>query len=71
MRIASFLGALTLAASVFSVLPVLGLFQHGGQVAVLLTASIASFGLTLWVQHRDGAGYFSKLAALVAFTCLC
>lgn len=70
MRIASFLGALTLAASVFFLFyQFWGFFSTAGQVAILLTASIASFGLTLWVQHRDGSGYFSKLAALVAFTC--
>ena len=46
-----------------------GLFGTQSQVAILLTASIASFGLTLWVQRLDSSGYFSKLAALVAFTC--
>lgn len=72
MRIASFLGALALAlaASVFFLFyQFWGLFGTLSQVAILLTASIASFGLTLWVQGRDSSGYFSKLAALVAFTC--
>lgn len=70
MRIASFLGALALAASVFFLFyQFWGLFGELSQVAILLAASCASFGLTLWVQHRDSSGYFSKLAALVAFTC--
>lgn len=70
MRIASFLGALALAASVFFLFyQFWGLFGTGSQVAILLTASLASFGLTLWVQRLDSSGYFSKLAALVAFTC--
>lgn len=70
MRIASFLGALALAASVFFLFyQFWGLFGTGSQVAILLSASLASFGLTLWEQRRDSSGYFSKLAALVAFTC--
>jgi len=70
MRIASFLGALALAASVFFLFyQFWGLFGTQSQVAILLTASIASFSLTLWVQRLDSSGYFSKLAALVAFTC--
>ncbi|UVE19136.1 DUF2157 domain-containing protein [Pseudomonas sp. LS44] len=70
MRIASFLGALALAASVFFLFyQFWGLFGEFSQVAILLSASLVSFGLTLWVQRRDSSGYFSKLAALVAFTC--
>ncbi|MFG0721271.1 DUF2157 domain-containing protein [Pseudomonas sp. GLN_6] len=70
MRIASFLGALALAASVFFLFyQFWGLFGTRSQVMILLTASLASFGLTLWVQRLDSSGYFSKLAALVAFTC--
>jgi hypothetical protein len=70
MRIASFLGALALAASVFFLFyQFWGLFGEASQVAILIAASISSFGLTLWVQGRDSSGYFSKLAALVAFTC--
>lgn len=70
MRIASFLGALALAASVFFLFyQFWGLFGTWSQVTILLSASLASFGLTLWVQRLDSSGYFSKLAALVAFTC--
>ena len=70
MRIASFLGALALAASVFFLFyQFWGLFGEVAQVAILLGASLLSFGLTLAVQRRDSSGYFSKLAALVAFAC--
>jgi len=70
MRIASFLGALALAASLFFLFyQFWGLFGEISQVAILLSASGSSLCLTLWVQRRDSSGYFSKLAALVAFTC--
>ena len=70
MRIASFLGALALAASVFFLFyQFWGLFDEVFQVVILITASLLSFGLALWVQRRDSSGYFSKLAALVAFAC--
>ena len=70
MRIASFLGALALSASVFFLFyQFWGLFSTLSQVAILLMASLASFAAVLLVQRRDSSGYFSKLAALVAFTC--
>lgn len=70
MRIASFLGALALAASVFFLFyQFWGLFGEVAQVAILLSASLLSLGLTLAVQQRDSSGYFSKLAAMVAFAC--
>jgi hypothetical protein len=70
MRIASFLGALALAASVFFLFyQFWGLFGEVAQVAILCGASLLSLGLTLAVQQRDSSGYFSKLAALVAFAC--
>ena len=70
MRIASFLGALALAASVFFLFyQFWGLFDEAIQVVILISASLLTFGLTLWVQSRDSSGYFSKLAALVAFAC--
>ncbi len=70
MRIASFLGALALAASVFFLFHQFwGRFSTVAQVATLLTAAIASFYATLWIQVRDFSGYFTKLTAMVAFTC--
>jgi len=70
MRIASFLGAVALAASVFFLF-----YQFWGslgtvsQVAILSGASIVSFIATVIVATKDDSGYFTKLVALVAFTC--
>lgn len=70
MRVASFLGALALAASVFFLFyQFWGRFGETAQVAILLTAALGSLGLTVWLQGRDQSGYFTKLAALVAFAC--
>ena len=70
MRVASFLGALALAASVFFLFyQFWGYLPETAQVAVLVTSALASFGLTLFIQGRDATGYFTKLAALVAFAC--
>lgn len=70
MRAASFLGALALAASVFFLIQQFwGHFAETGQVLILLGASLGSLGLTVWIQGRDPSGYFTRLAAMVAFTC--
>jgi uncharacterized membrane protein len=70
MRIASFLGALALAASVFFLFyQFWGLFPTAAQVAILLAAAFGTFLATLLVQGRDATGYFTKLAAMVAFAC--
>jgi uncharacterized membrane protein len=70
MRIASFLGALALAASVFFLFyQFWGLFSTTVQVAVLVSAALGTFAATLWIQSKDATGYFTKLAALVAFAC--
>lgn len=70
MRIASFLGAVALAASVFFLF-----YQFWGwlstlvQVAVLVAAPLATFLATLWIARKDSSGYFAKLAAMVSFAC--
>jgi uncharacterized membrane protein len=70
MRVASFLGALALAASVFFLFyQFWGHFGETAQVAILTASALAGFVLTLFIQNRDTTGYFSKLAALVAFAC--
>lgn len=70
MRIASFCGALALAASVFFLFRQFwGLFSEYAQVVLLVTASLTSFAVTWWIRGRDGSGYFTKLAAMVAFAC--
>lgn len=70
MRVASFLGALALAASAFFLFRQFwGLFPGAAQVAILLAAALGTFGTTVWIQGRDTSGYFTKLAAMVAFAC--
>lgn len=70
MRIASFLGALALAASVFFLFyQFWGLFGASTQVSLLLLAALGSFAATMHLHRRDASGYFTKLAALVAFAC--
>ena len=70
MRIASFVGAIALAASVFFLFyQFWGYFSTPVQLTVLLTAAFGSFLATMWIDQRDATGYFTKLAALVAFAC--
>ena len=70
MRIASFLGALALAASVFFHFHQFrGLFAETAQVAILIASALASLGLTAALQQRDRSAYFCKLAALLSFAC--
>ncbi|MRR51251.1 MAG: DUF2157 domain-containing protein [Rhodocyclaceae bacterium] len=70
MRVASFLGALALSASVFFLFyQFWGRFSEVAQVFILIASALGSLGLTVWIQGRDATGYFTKLAALVAFIC--
>ena len=70
MRIASFLGALALAASVFFLFnQYWGLFPETVQVTLLIVASLGSLVATFWVGARDSSGYFAKLVATVAYAC--
>lgn len=70
MRVASFLGALALAASVFFLFyQFWGHFAETAQVAILIGAALATLGLAVAIQMRDASGYFAKLAAMVAFAC--
>ena len=70
MRIASFLGALALAASVFFLF-----YQFWGnlntttQVLILIIAPLITFVATLIVAEKENTGYFAKLMALVSFAC--
>src|SRR5450432_334943 len=65
MRIASLLGALALAASVFLLVRQFwGLLRAPVQVSVLIAAVAATFLATAWLRRRDDSGYFTKLAAL-------
>ncbi|MDP9044781.1 MAG: DUF2157 domain-containing protein [Pseudomonadota bacterium] len=70
MRIASFIGALALAASVFFLFHQFwGYFATAAQVTILVSAAIGAFLLTMWVDRHDATGYFTNLAAMVAFAC--
>jgi uncharacterized membrane protein len=70
MRIASFLGALAAAASVFFLFRhYWGLFPTAVQVALLILAPLGALIATYVIDRRDPTGYFAKLAAMVAFAC--
>ena len=70
MRIASLFGALALAASVlFLFYQFWGRFDTAVQAALLIAAAFGTFIATIWVQKLDASGYFTKLAAMVAFAC--
>jgi uncharacterized membrane protein len=70
MRIASFIGALALAASVFFLFyNFWGYFSTPVQVATVVGVGLGAFVATLAVARRDATGYFTKLAATVAFAC--
>lgn len=70
MRIASFLGAMALAASVFFLF-----YQFWGglstttQVVILILAPLVTFVATLVVAQKEKTGYFAKLMGLVTFAC--
>jgi uncharacterized membrane protein len=68
MRIASFLGALALASSIFFLFyQFWGILSTPVQVTILVLAPLGFFLGTMWVQKLDSTGYFTKLAAMVAF----
>lgn len=70
MRIASFLGALALAVSVFFLFyQYWGRFSTVLQITVLILAPLAALFATLHVAQREKTGYFSKLLALITFAC--
>ena len=70
MRIASFLGALGLAASVFFLFyQFWGRFSTGVQVTILVLAPLMGLAVTMVAAFREHTGYFSKLIGLVTFAC--
>ena len=70
MRIASFLGALALAASVFFLFyQFWGRFSTYLQIAIAMIAPVAALLATLYVAQREKTGYFSKLLALITVAC--
>lgn len=70
MRVASFLGALALAASVFFFFyQFWGLMSAWRQITLLILAPMTGFAVTVFISTKDASGYFVKLAALVTFAC--
>jgi uncharacterized membrane protein len=70
MKIASLLGAISLAASVFFFFyRFWGRLATAPQVAILVAAPLLTLALTAWLRLRDSSGYFARLAAMVCFAC--
>ena len=71
MQVASFIGALALAGSVFFLFfQYWGFFTTPVQVAVLITAPLLTLAATYWIQAHEESGYFAKLAGLISFACV-
>lgn len=70
MRIASFLGAIALAASVFFLFyQFWGKLNTTTQIIILITSVLATFIATIIVSEKEKTGYFAKLVGLVSFAC--
>lgn len=70
MKIASFLGAIAFAASVFFLFyQFWGLLSTTLQIVVLLTGPLVTLVATFITAQRDSSGYFVKLVAMVCFAC--
>jgi uncharacterized membrane protein len=70
MKIASFLGALGLAASVFFLFyQFWGRLTTNFQVFILIAAPLIGLAATMYASYREKTGYFSKLLGLVSLAC--
>ena len=70
MKIASFIGALALAASIFFLFyQFWGFLTTPAQVFVLVSAPLITLFFTYLVSKREATGYFAKLLAMVSFAC--
>jgi len=70
MKIASFIGAIGMAASIFFLFyQFWGSFSTVQQVSILITAPIISLFLTIYASSKETTGYFSKLLGLVTLSC--
>jgi len=70
MKIASFLGALAFAASVFFLFyQFWGKFSTTAQVTLLILAPLLTCAATMAIAWKDRSGYFAKLAGLVSVAC--
>jgi uncharacterized membrane protein len=70
MKIASFLGALGLAASIFFLFyQFWGRFSTPLQIVILVAAPLLGLTATMLTSQREKTGYFTKLLGLVTFAC--
>lgn len=70
MKIASFIGALALAASIFFLFyQFWGYLNTPVQVSILIAAPLLTLLLTYVISQREDTGYFTKLMAMVSFAC--
>lgn len=70
MKIASFIGALALAASVFFLFyQFWGYISTPVQVSILVSAPLLMLFVTYWVSQHEATGYFAKLLSMVTLAC--
>lgn len=70
MKIASFLGALGFAASIFFLFyQFWGRFSTVSQTIILIAAPLIALAATMYVAQREKTGYFAKLLGLVSLAC--
>lgn len=70
MRLVSLLGALALAASVFFLFyRIWGHCNEIVQTTLLISGAVLTLLLTAGLSRRDRRGYFTRLAALLAYSC--
>ena len=70
MKIASFVGALALAASIFFLFyQFWGYLTTSVQVSILIAAPLLTLLLSQLISQREDTGYFTKLMAMVSFAC--
>lgn len=70
MQVASFFGALALAASVFFLFyQYWAQFGMAAQILILVSAPIATLYLAQFLKRAEKSGHFARLAAMVSFSC--
>jgi uncharacterized membrane protein len=70
MKIASFIGALGLAASVFFLFfQFWGKFSTNIQVFILIAAPLICLSATIFASRLEKTGYFSKILGMLSLTC--
>lgn len=69
MKIASFVAAIGLAASIFFLFyHYWGAFSASNQAVVLISTPFILLGITLYLSKREKTGYYSKIAALLSLS---